>query len=376
MNFFLTTDLVIEVGSALKLAGFVRDAGFSRPALIYDASLESGTYFRDVMSAFKKDFPDLVVYSDSLGGEPTYAHLEEVAAFFRQCSPDGIVAIGGGSIMDLAKGSALLLANPVEALSLKGFPTGVNPPVGVITVPSILGSGAEVSYNAVFIDEAENRKLGINSRLNFPRKAIVDPQLSMTAPRQSVISSAMDSMVHCIDSFASVRHSDLSRMFSIEGFQRTFSALRQDQLDRAESRIDLALGSVCGTIALMNSGDGPVNGFAYYLGVQRNVPHGLAGAVFLKEVMNWNVEQGFDKYGVLNPMREKLSAHESSLQLLEELGELYRQLEIPSLSAFGYDSGNAADFADAASDALQGSFAGNPVPFDRAAARSVIERLL
>ncbi|MBM3162357.1 MAG: iron-containing alcohol dehydrogenase [Chlorobi bacterium] len=375
MQFFLSTDLLIGVNEALNLQEQVRQAGMKKPGIIYDANLSSNLYFQDVLKGLVGRFGDCVVYSNEFRGEPTYTHLENVAEFFRRNVPDGIVAIGGGSTLDLGKGVALLLTNQVPALSLKGFPADVRDPVPLVTVPSLLGSGAEISFNAVFIDEAEGRKLGINSRKNFPRKTVIDPQLSMTAPMESVIASAMDSLVHCVDSFGSQKHTPLSRIFAIEGFQRTFYALQQGQLDRAESRIDLAIGSVCGTTALMNSGDGPTNGFAYYLGVRHKVPHGLAGAIFLKEVMRYNFDHGYEKYAMLNPMRSSPSPKEATQELLGELDELYRQLDIPNLVPYGYGKGNAAELAKNVSEALKGSFAGNPVAFTEDSARQVIYNL-
>lgn len=375
MQFFLSTDLVIGVNEALNLQEYVRQTGMKKPGIIYDANLASSLYFQDVLKGLTGRFTDHVLYCNEFRGEPTYAHLENVAGFFRSNAPDGIVAIGGGSSLDLGKGVALLLTNQVPALSLKGFPQDVIDPVPLVTVPSLLGSGAEVSFNAVFIDEAEGRKLGINSRRNFPRKTVIDPQLSMTAPMESVIATAMDSLVHCIDSFGSQKHTPLSRIFSVEGFQRTFYALRQGQLDRAESRLDLAIGSICGTAALMNSGDGPTNGFAYYLGVKHKVPHGLAGAIFLKEVMRYNFDRGYEKYALLNPMRSSPSAREATQELLAEMDDLYRELRIPNLVPYGYGKSNAPEFARNVSAALKGSFAGNPVEFNEDSARHVIYNL-
>ncbi|EAT59470.1 iron-containing alcohol dehydrogenase [Chlorobium ferrooxidans] len=375
MNFFLSTDLVIGVNEALNLNEHLAALAVQKPGIIYDANLAGNLYFQDVLKNLTTGYKNSVLYCNEFGGEPTYAHLENVAEFFRGNVPDGIIAIGGGSTLDLGKGVALLLTNQVPALSLKGFPKGVNDPLPLVTVPSLLGSGAEVSFNAVFIDEAEGRKLGINSRKNFPKKAVIDPALSMTAPMESVIASAMDSLVHCVDSFGSVKHTALSRIFSVEGFQRTFYALQQGQLDRAESRLDLAIGSVCGTVALMNSGDGPTNGFAYYLGVRNKVPHGLAGAIFLKEVMRYNHNHGYEKYALLNPMRSSPSPSEATAELLEEMDELYRQLSIPTLVPYGYGKSNAADFAHHASEALKGSFSGNPVEFTEESARSVVFQL-
>ncbi|HWQ25425.1 MAG TPA: iron-containing alcohol dehydrogenase [Chlorobaculum sp.] len=375
MNFFLSTDLCIGVNEALAVHEHLQSLGVKKPGIVYDASLTGSFYFQDVLRNINAVYANSVIYCNEFRGEPTYAHLENVAEFFRRESPDGLVAIGGGSTIDLGKGVALLLTNNVPALSLKGFPKDVSDPVPLVTVPSLLGSGAEVSFNAVFIDEAEGRKLGINSRKNFPKKSVIDPNLSMSAPMESVIASAMDSLVHCVDSFGSVKHTPISRIFSIEGFRRTFYALQQGQLDRAESRLDLAIGSVCGTTALMNSGDGPTNGFAYYLGVKHKVPHGLAGAIFLKEVMRYNFDNGYDKYALLNPMRADVSAKDSTSELLEQMDELYRQLEIPNLVPYGYGKGNVAELARNASSALSGSFAGNPVEFTEESARVVIDAL-
>jgi len=374
MNFFLSTDLVIGVNEALKLNEHLAQMSVQKPGIIYDANVASSLYFQDVLKNLTTAYTNAVLYCNEFAGEPTYVHLENVAGFFRGNMPDAIITIGGGSTLDLGKGVALLMTNAVPALSLKGFPSGVNDPLPLVTVPTLLGSGAEVSFNAVFIDEAEGRKLGINSRKNFPKKAVIDPQLSMTAPIESVIASAMDSLVHCVDSFGSIKHTALSRIFSIEGFQRTFSALQQNQLDRAESRLDLALGSVCGTTALMNSGDGPTNGFAYYLGVKHRVPHGLAGAIFLKEVMRYNHSNGYEKYAMLNPMHA-LSPKEATEELLERMDSLYKQLQIPNLAPYGYGKGNADEFAHNASEALKGSFSGNPVEFTEASARYVVNQL-
>ncbi len=375
MNFFLSTDLVIGVNEALKLQNHLAPLSIKKPGIIYDANMAGSLYFQEVLKNLTSAYSNAVVYCNEFSGEPTYAHLETVAEFFRSNPPDALVAIGGGSTLDLGKGIALLMTNNVPALSLKGFPAGVNDPLPLVTVPSLLGSGAEVSFNAVFIDEVEGRKLGINSRKNFPKKAVIDPRLSMTAPLESVIASAMDSLVHCVDSFGSIKHTALSRIFSVEGFQRTFYALQQNQLDRAESRLDLAIGSVCGTAALMNSGDGPTNGFAYYLGVKHSVPHGLAGAIFLKEVMRYNHTHGYEKYALLNPMHSTPSPREATIELLEQMDELYRLLRIPSLVPFGYGKGNVAEFARNASEALKGSFSGNPVEFNEESALAVVSQL-
>ena len=169
--------------------------------------------------------------------------------------------------MDLGKGVAFLIENDGDALKYKGFPKKVNDPVPLVTCPSLFGSGADVSYNAVFIDENEGRKLGINSTKNFPNLTIIDVELTMGAPESAIISSAMDTLVHCIDSFGSIKHTKMSRMYSIEGFKNTFNVLLNGEHMNVDFREKLALGSICGITALMNSGDGPTNDSPTILGL-------------------------------------------------------------------------------------------------------------
>ena len=135
-----------------------------------------------------------------------------------------------------------------------------------------------------------------------------------------------------------------------------------------EGRTALAKGAICGIIALMNSGDGPTNGFSYYLGVNDNVPHGLAGAVFLKEVMSYNISHGYSEYQELLPI--------NSDELLAIFSEIYDYFSIKKLSSFGYNTNNIDKFVDGATESLKGSFDGNPILFNRGSAKEVVSNLI
>tara|TARA_Y100000588_G_scaffold390539_1_gene496332 strand:- start:1212 stop:2327 length:1116 start_codon:yes stop_codon:yes gene_type:complete len=368
MNFFLSTNISIGIGLFEKISDFIHKQNAKKPGIIFDANLQKSDYFNNNIDNIKKSFPNALFVKNEKNGEPTYAYLEKIKEKFSQNTPDIIIAIGGGSTMDIGKGVALLLTNNVPALSLKGFPKNVVNPLPLITIPSILGSGSEVSYNAVFIDEKENRKLGINTKTNFPVATIIDPLLTMSAPTNAVISSAMDTLVHCVDSFGSKKSTILSKNFSKEGFNQTFTTLLNKNLNDPESRISLAIGSICGITALMNSGDGPTNGFAYYFGVKNKIPHGLAGGIFLKEVMQWNYRNGYNKYSdLLNQANEKL---------FDQLNILYKKLEIPKISKYGYNKKDVKNLSIKVSKALDGSFSGNPIPFDENSAEEVLNQLI
>ena len=386
MNFFLNTNFIIEHSSSHKMSDFIKEniGKVSNPALIYDSILSGQAHFDKALKNLKIAFPRLDIKVNDRQGEPTYKYLNKLANYFRGKDIDIVVAIGGGSTMDIGKGIAFLLTNKGNALEYKGFPKDANNPIPLVTCPSLFGSGADISYNAVFIDEDEGKKLGINSTKNFPKLTIIDSELTMEAPESAVISSAMDTLVHCIDSFGSVKHTPMSRMHSIAGFRDTFKVLYEGTHMDINSRNNLAKGAICGITALMNSGDGPTNGFAYYLGVKHNVPHGLAGAIFLKEVMNYNINQGYEDYCMLTSLSsddmsnvgDDIDIANISSHLIHDFDFIYNNLKIPNLSKYGFTKNDMNTFVQGSMDALSGSFGGNPVEFSENAVRRVYKNLI
>ena len=371
MKFFLNTNFIIEHGSSHQIPDLIKEniGIFSKPALLYDAVLEGQSHFNIALKKLKEAFPKIDIQINDINGEPTYRYLNQLTNYFRNKNIDIVIAIGGGSTIDLGKGIAFLLNNKGNALKYKGFPKDVVDPLPLVTSPSLFGSGADVSYNAVFIDEEKGKKLGINSTKNFPNLAIIDSELTMEAPLSVIISSAMDTLVHCIDSFGSVKHTKMSKMYSMAGFTKTFNVLLKNKHMSLDYRNDLALGSICGITALMNSGDGPTNGFAYYLGVKHNVPHGLAGAIFLKEVMNFNIYKEYNGY-------EQLVPSKNLVELMNNFENIYTNLNIPNLSNYGFKLNDMDNFVNEATNALSGSFSGNPIEFDKEAVKFVYKNLI
>jgi len=368
INYFLSTNIHISKGELNHIKNHIDEFNSSSTVLIIDSNLFNNDYLKKIIDDLKSKNSKITTYVNNLNEEPTYRYLEHVRDDLKQYDPDLIVAIGGGSTLDIGKGIALLLRNYLPALELKGFPKEVNDPLPLITIPSVFGSGSEVSFNAVFIDEDEGKKLGINSTKNFPKKTIIDPLLTMSAPENVIISSAMDTLVHCVDSFGSKNSNPFSKMFSINGFNKTFNCLANEDLSDPDKRINLAIGSICGIIALMNSGDGPTNGFAYYFGVKNKIPHGIAGGMFLKDVMLWNYNNGYTGYSkLLIPKRDEK-------YLFEKIQKLYEKYDIPKLVDFGYKEKHIDKLAIEVSSSLKGSFSGNPIKFDTNSAKEILQK--
>ncbi len=370
ISFRLRSDIVIKLGLLKTFTTEVEALNLKRPLIIWDRNLENSEYFETIK-------PELESFSANgsfmplvLAGEPSYELLSDLLDELDMARFDSVVSLGGGSLMDIGKALALLASNPCEPKSLKGFPTGLNNPLPHITIPSVLGSGAEASFNAVFIDEAEGRKLGINSLNNFPTMVLVDPLLTMSAPKSVVISSALDCMVHCVDSFGSLKSNSVSKMFSVEAFRNVWTYISERNLDDPESRLLLAQASILGIYGLMNSGDGPTNGFAYYFGVKKKIAHGMAGGMFLKDVMKWNVDAGYQSYDQL--IRDTVS--DDMNNFFELFSQKLKNFSVPNLSDYNYSLADCENLSSEASSALTGSFSGNPVPFNQDSAHWVLSQ--
>ena len=370
INFRLRSDIKIGNGVLSNFTEEVANINISRPLILCDENIMAGDYFLKIKPLLDEYCLDGIFYKLSLKGEPSYELLSKLIQDIDLSKIDGVVSIGGGSTIDIGKGLALLAKNPSEPKTLKGFPINLNNPLPHITIPSILGSGSEASFNAVFVDEAEGRKLGINYINNFPSLVLVDPELTVSAPISAVIASALDSMVHCVDSFGSTKSTPVSRMFSIEGFRNIWNFLNEKDISSSSSRIQLAQASIHGIYGLMNSGDGPTNGFAYYFGVKDKIPHGMAGGMFLKDVMLWNHQQGYSDYEKLIQNTKTPTMDEFFLKF----SSILEKYSIPTLANYGYKASDSEALSSEVASALSGSFSGNPLLFNQDSAKWVLDQ--
>jgi alcohol dehydrogenase len=351
-EFNLRTRLKFGEGEALNLGRYLEEMSFKKAALIIDSGVFKIDYVQKVIESCKDK---IKVWEYNLGGEPDYDSLDKIKLEFMNPLPDCFVAIGGGSVIDFAKGLATLVINPGEARLYRGFPENIQKPLPVIALPTTAGTGSEVTFNAAFIDWKENKKLGINSLLNFPILAILDPRLVSSCPRKIALSSGIDTLVHVCEAYASLKSGELTKSFAREGFKLIFENIEKalGNPNDLESWGKLQLGAYFGGLALLGSGGGPTGALSYALGVNFKVPHGLAGAVFLPYIVEYNVKNGYDYSGL----------YCSDLPLPDMLFDLYRKLKAPlSLKDFGVNSENMEVMMKSA-EGLGGAFAQNPISF-------------
>jgi len=379
-SFKFKTDMRFGVGITEKLTNLVSHT-FEKLGLIVDSGVLKNKRVHELVNNLKESHEIVKIFENKVS-EPDYDYLDDCKEELINLEFDALIGIGGGSTLDLTKGIAVLMRNPGKAIDYRGFDLVKNPPLPVIAIPTTAGTGSEVTPSAVFTDKKEQRKLGINTEYNRPVLAILDPLLTLSCPKNVTISSGMDALTHALESFVAKSSTPISRIFSREALSLIFNNLPKivDDTDNVELRSKLLLGSYYAGIALMNSGAGPAGAMSYILGARYNVPHGLAGAVFLPRVAKLNVEMGCLAYAPLYELIQgadrNLSEIEKNKRFSEALGKLCEKLSIPeSVKDFGV-SLDALSFLVSESFWLKPAIEQNPVPFTEREVQIVWESLL
>jgi alcohol dehydrogenase len=372
-DFNLKTNAKFGAKKALRLAQYLKELSLTKPGVIVDGGIAGLEYTKNVLAALEKE-PGLTVkiWVYDLRHEPDYDSLDHIKTMFLDTSgkpvTDCFIGIGGGSILDFAKGLATVVVNPGKAVHYKGFPTGIVPSLPTIALPTTAGTGSEVTYNAVFTDNDAKKKLGINTRNNYPALAILDPLFTVNSPMSVTVSSGMDALVHTLESYMAVQSNPMSRIFACEAFSMVFNNLFlvKDNPGNIEVRAKIQYGAYLAGISLINSGSGVAGALSYPLGVHFKVPHGIAGAVFIAHVVKHNVKAGYDYselYDLIDGADRTLPKNVKNEQFSGKMIALCKKLDVPeNLGGFGVNASTVHLFLNEI-DSLEGAFAQNPVPF-------------
>ncbi|GIF12689.1 iron-containing alcohol dehydrogenase [Actinoplanes teichomyceticus] len=229
-------------------------------------------------------------------GEPTVDDLRSATERARAAGADLVVAIGGGSVLDLGKAVAVLLGNgtdPLDHLEIVGRGVPVERPAApFVAVPTTAGTGAEATANAVFRVPDRGLKVSIRSRHMLPAVALVDPLLTLTCPPPVTASSGLDALTQCLEPYVSPKATPATDAVAAEGLRRGAAALRRayEHGDDHAAREDMALCSLFGGIALANAKLGAVHGLAGVIGGMVDAPHGMVCAALLAPVVEANVQ--------------------------------------------------------------------------------------
>lgn len=372
MQFNLQTRMFSEIGWSRNLPQFVKDLGWRDVVVFVDKAVYNTPYGQEIIP----QFCTTVIEIDART-EPTYERLQayaEEVRFFKKW--DGSVIIGGGSTLDMGKALCALRTNWLPAIEYRGFDKLTQPQIPSICVPTTAGTGSEVTFNAVFTDTVEQRKLGINGRYMNAAYAVLDAEWLRECPYGACVSAGMDALVHCLESWMCKQHTQISRAFSREAFRLLYKNLPQIVTTRPfDADQELLLAAFFAGAALYNSGSGIAGALSYPLGVHYGIPHGIAGGMWIADVVDYNVASGYNDFDdlIYSTLAQgdgwKKNRNENFAKLIRKLSNT---LNVPkSLGKWGVTMENLPDL-----EPLQAAFDQNPVKFTPAQARKMIERRL
>ncbi|MBU1147546.1 MAG: iron-containing alcohol dehydrogenase [Candidatus Omnitrophica bacterium] len=335
-KFSVTTKIFFGKEASNEVKQYLSSLGMKNIAFIIDSSIKDLKASSQVISDYKKH--GFLIDSEQIftaSCEPSYDDLDVFTEKFRSYNLDGIIAIGGGSIMDIAKGVGILLKNPGKGINYRGMDKVENPGVKVICYPTTAGTGSEVTHTASFIDKSSMTKLGINGRYVAPICGVLVPELTFTCPDKATVSSGLDAMLHAIEAVSAKTANAITSLLGREAFSMLFSNFREaiKNPHNYEAREAMLLGSYYAGMAMMNAGGGPASAAAYPLGVHFKVPHGIAGGIFLPHVFEFNIKNGYkgyaEAYNCLPEAVLSLSEQEKSKDFVMKFKSLYADIKAP-----------------------------------------------
>ncbi|WP_176011779.1 iron-containing alcohol dehydrogenase [Victivallis sp. Marseille-Q1083] len=314
----------------------------------------------------------LVAHAVVSGGEPTVQRVDELLTAARSQRIDTVVAIGGGSVLDAGKTVAALLFGDGPAADYfyrrRPMPAGG---ARLFTLPTTAGTGAEITSNAVLIDESNHLKQSIRHESMFATAALVDPQLTWSCPPDVTAASGMDALTQAIESYLSNKANRATRPLAAEAARLLLRRLPQliAAPDDADARRDTAEAAMLGAMAFSASGLGAVHGLAHPIGSLLHLPHGVCCAVLLPAIMRWNLPQ-------CRAELEELSRYchcGDAEALIAAVGQMNRDFGLPdSFRPAGLQAGN---FDFIVKNCRSGSMSCNPRPLTDADVRTLLKEL-
>ena len=284
-------------GAINEIATEIKARAFKKAFVCSDPDLIKFEVTKKVTDILDKADIAYEIYSD-IKPNPTIENVQNGVAAFKASGADCIVAIGGGSSMDTAKAIGIIIENPefADVRSLEGVAPTKNPCTPIIAVPTTAGTAAEVTINYVITDAEKNRKMVCVDVHDIPDVAVVDPDMMASMPKGLTAATGMDALTHAIEGYITKGAWEMSDMFHIKAIEIIAKSLRGAVNNTDEGREGMALGQYIAGMGFSNVGLGIVHSMAHPLGAVYDTPHGVANAIILPTVMEYNAPATGEKY--------------------------------------------------------------------------------
>ncbi len=323
-------------GAIAEIATEAKARGFKKAFVCSDPDLVKFGVTKKVTDILDKNNLAYTLFSD-IKANPTIQNVQNGVDAFKKSNSDYIIAIGGGSSMDTAKAIGIIIANPEfeDVRSLEGVAPTKKPAVPIFAVPTTAGTAAEVTINYVITDVERKRKFVCVDPHDMPVVAFVDPDMMSSMPKGLTAATGMDALTHAIEGYTTKGAWEMSDMFHLKAIEIISKSLRSAVRNEKEGRTGMALGQYIAGMGFSNVGLGIAHSMAHTLGAVYDTPHGVACAMMLPIVMEFNQEATGDKYkniakamGVENV--DKMSQDEYRKAAIDAVRKLGEDVGIPA----------------------------------------------
>ncbi len=343
-------------GAVAAVANEAKGRGFKKALVCSDPDLIKFGVTKKVTDVLDGAGLAYELFSD-IKPNPTIQNVQAGVEAFKKSGADYLVAIGGGSSMDTAKAVGIIINNPefADVRSLEGVAPTKKPSVPIIAIPTTAGTAAEVTINYVITDTEKDRKMVCVDPHDIPVVAVVDPDMMSTMPKSLTAATGMDALTHAIEGYITKGAWTLSDMFHLKAIEIISESLRGAVENTPEGREGMALGQYVAGMGFSNVGLGIVHSMAHPLGALYDTPHGIANAIILPTVMEYNAPTTGEKYrdiakamgvkGIENMSQEEYrkAAVDAVKQLSKDVGipdnlkDIVKPEDIPFLAQSAYD---------------------------------------
>lgn len=323
-------------GSRSVLADEIKKRGFKKIFIVTDKDLLKFGVVEKVTSILDLEKIEYTIFSN-VKQNPTVAQVKEGVVAFKESGADAIVAIGGGSPIDTAKGIGIISTNPefADVVSLEGVANTKNKSIPIIALPTTAGTAAEVTINYVITDEENVKKMVCVDPNVIPILSIVDAELMLSLPASLTAATGMDALTHAIEGYITKGAWEMSDMFELKAIEMIAKHLAVVVKNPSDvvARDGMAVAQYIAGMGFSNVGLGLVHGMAHPLGAYYDIPHGVANALLLPIVMQYNTESSIGKYAdiarAMGVKVDNLSPNEAAQAAVEAVKNLAIEVGIP-----------------------------------------------
>ncbi len=319
-------------GAIQEIPGIIKAKGLKKAFIASDPDLVKFGVTKKVTDLLDANGMDYVIYSE-IKPNPTIENVKDGVAAYKESGADYMITIGGGSSMDTGKAIGIIINNPEfeDVRSLEGVAPTKNPTVFTIAVPTTAGTAAEATINYVITDTEKKRKFVCVDVNDIPNVAIVDPDMMSTMPKGLTAATGMDALTHAIEGYTTAAAWELADCLNLEAIKLISANLRKAVENDPEGREGMALGQFVTGMAFSNVGLGIAHSMAHTLGAVYDTPHGVACAMMLPIVMEYNQEATGDKFKYI---AEAMGVDTTGMSVDE-----YRKAAIDAVKALSKDVG-------------------------------------